>query len=97
MNTQQVRGNRPGVSHLELVRLQLAFPGPGGQRGDVGADGRQPFGVCVEHDGRDEAAGRAHSHAQVHHVIPESIRRDQYQYKGSYKGSHKETNFHVCA
>jgi len=52
------------------VRLQFSSPRFGGERRHVGADGGQSFDVGVEDDGRDEAVGRAHRDAQVHHVVP---------------------------
>lgn len=53
------------------MRLQFAVPRSGGERRHVAADGGQSFGVSVEHDGGDEAVGRAHGDAHVHHVVPE--------------------------
>lgn len=58
-------------AHLELVRLQFAFSGSGGERRHVAADGGQSFGVSVEHDGCDQAVGCAHCHTHVHHMVPE--------------------------
>lgn len=56
--------------HLELVWLQFALSGFGGEGWHVVADGGQSFGVGVEHDGRDQAVGCAHCHTHVHHMIP---------------------------
>ncbi|KAF3840839.1 hypothetical protein F7725_006702 [Dissostichus mawsoni] len=53
----------------DLLTEWFSVPGFGSERRHVGADANEPFGVSVEHDGRDETVGCAHCYTHVHHMV----------------------------